>query len=163
MPYDPQMSLVLALAVDQAYQKYTNPNHQIQLGNYVVKAEIFVYEGIPPVEKKTFFGFAASGSFGAGYPVNNIVAGAPRFTGEAIRTVLATGKGRMPAMPHLATADVDALVALLDPRWIEVEADWNPRGNVHTVITARHQQPGWRRDSAITSQSFCELRCFRAA
>ena len=74
MPYDPQMSLILALAVDQAYQKYTNPNHQIQLGNYVVKAEIFVYEGIPPVEKKTFFGFAASGSFGAGYPVNNIVA-----------------------------------------------------------------------------------------
>jgi 7-cyano-7-deazaguanine reductase len=48
-----------------------------------------------------------------------------------------------------ATNEVlDALVALLDPRWIEVEADWNPRGNVHTVITARHRQPGWRLDSA---------------
>ena len=33
---------------------------------------------------------------------------------------------------------LDDLVALLAPRWMEVRADWNPRGNVHTVITARH-------------------------
>jgi hypothetical protein len=70
MPYDPKMSVVLALAVDQAYKKYKDPNHKIQLGNYVVKAEIFVYE----LGSKVFFGFAASGSFAAGYPVNNMVA-----------------------------------------------------------------------------------------
>ena len=46
-------------------------------------------------------------------PVNNIVAGAPRFDAAAIRTVLATGKGRMTSFPHLTTADVDNLVALL--------------------------------------------------
>jgi len=44
---------------------------------------------------------------------NNVVAGAPRFDGAAIRTVLATGKGRMQSFPHLATADVDTLVTFL--------------------------------------------------
>ena len=34
-------------------------------------------------------------------PANNIAAGAPRFDAAAIRAVLATGKGRMPAFPHL--------------------------------------------------------------
>ena len=42
-------------------------------------------------------------------PVNNIVAGAPRYTGEAVRTVIATGKGRMPALPH-STTEVDNVV-----------------------------------------------------
>jgi quinoprotein glucose dehydrogenase len=46
-------------------------------------------------------------------PVNNIVAGAPRFTGEAIRTVIATGKGRMPALPHLTATDIDSIVSFL--------------------------------------------------
>ena len=46
-------------------------------------------------------------------PVNNIVAGAPRHTAEAIRTVIGAGKGRMPAFPHLTTADVDMLVTYL--------------------------------------------------
>jgi quinoprotein glucose dehydrogenase len=43
-------------------------------------------------------------------PVNNIVAGAPRFTVEAVRTVIATGKGRMPALPHLTATEVDNVV-----------------------------------------------------
>ncbi len=46
-------------------------------------------------------------------PANGIAAGAPRFDAAAIRTVIAGGKGRMPSFPHLAPADVDALVALL--------------------------------------------------
>jgi len=46
-------------------------------------------------------------------PVNNIVAGAPRFTADAIRTVIATGKGRMPAMPHLTATDIDNVVGFL--------------------------------------------------
>jgi quinoprotein glucose dehydrogenase len=51
--------------------------------------------------------------YAAADPANNIGAGAPRFGADAIRGAIATGKGRMPSFPHLATADVDALVALL--------------------------------------------------
>jgi quinoprotein glucose dehydrogenase len=46
-------------------------------------------------------------------PANSIAAGAPRFDAAAIRTVLATGKGRMASFPHLAAADVDALGTFL--------------------------------------------------
>lgn len=38
---------------------------------------------------------------------------------------------------------LDDLVALLDPRWIEVIGDFNVRGNIHTAITARHGRPGY--------------------
>jgi quinoprotein glucose dehydrogenase len=46
-------------------------------------------------------------------PANNIEAGAPRFSAEAIRAVLQNGKGRMQAFPHLTMADVENLVTLL--------------------------------------------------
>jgi quinoprotein glucose dehydrogenase len=46
-------------------------------------------------------------------PANAVAAGAPRFEAAAIRAVLSAGKGRMPSFPHLAVADVDALVAFL--------------------------------------------------
>ena len=46
-------------------------------------------------------------------PANAIAAGAPRFDAAAIRAVLSAGKGRMPAFPHLAAADVDAVVTFL--------------------------------------------------
>jgi 7-cyano-7-deazaguanine reductase len=29
-------------------------------------------------------------------------------------------------------------VAAATPNWMELVADFNPRGNVHTVITVRH-------------------------
>lgn len=36
------------------------------------------------------------------------------------------------------------LVELLNPGWIEVIGDFNVRGNIHTVITARHaREPGY--------------------
>jgi 7-cyano-7-deazaguanine reductase len=38
---------------------------------------------------------------------------------------------------------LDDLVALLDPRYLEVVGDFNVRGNIKTVITARHMQPGF--------------------
>ena len=38
---------------------------------------------------------------------------------------------------------LDDLVALLDPRYLEVVGDFNVRGNIKTVITARHVQPGF--------------------
>jgi len=38
---------------------------------------------------------------------------------------------------------LDDLVTLLDPRSIEVVGDFNVRGNIKTVVTARHTQPGY--------------------
>ncbi len=35
---------------------------------------------------------------------------------------------------------LDDLVKLLDPKQITVEADFNVRGNIHTVVTASHKQ-----------------------
>jgi quinoprotein glucose dehydrogenase len=46
-------------------------------------------------------------------PANNIPAGAPRFDAAAIRAVLAAGKGRMPAFPHLNDAEREALLTFL--------------------------------------------------
>lgn len=34
---------------------------------------------------------------------------------------------------------LDDLVKLLDPKFIEVVADFNVRGNIHTLVTARHE------------------------
>jgi quinoprotein glucose dehydrogenase len=42
-----------------------------------------------------------------------IANGAPRFDAAAIRTVIASGKGRMPAQPHLTTVEVDNVVTFL--------------------------------------------------
>lgn len=39
---------------------------------------------------------------------------------------------------------LDDLVKLLKPRWIEVIGDFNPRGNVKTVVTARYAKRGFR-------------------
>ena len=73
-------------------------------------------------------------------PANNITAGAPRFDAAAIRTVLATGKGRMASFPHLAAADVDALVTFLTAA--EVEAGVGGRG-------ARRRSSGIRRAAGV--------------
>jgi quinoprotein glucose dehydrogenase len=46
-------------------------------------------------------------------PARDILAGAPRFDAAAIRAVVTSGKGRMPAFPHLITTDLDNLVTFL--------------------------------------------------
>jgi len=38
---------------------------------------------------------------------------------------------------------LDDLVALLEPRWLEVVGDFNVRGNIHPVITTRHGAEGY--------------------
>lgn len=38
---------------------------------------------------------------------------------------------------------LDDLVALLQPRFMEVVGDFNVRGNIKTVVTARHVTPGF--------------------
>ncbi|MCB9026040.1 MAG: NADPH-dependent 7-cyano-7-deazaguanine reductase QueF [Bdellovibrionaceae bacterium] len=45
---------------------------------------------------------------------------------------------------------LDDLVELLDPLEMEVKADFNVRGNIHTVVTAKHKK---RARSKITSGS----------
>lgn len=46
-------------------------------------------------------------------PANNIVAGTFRFNADTVRTTVSTGKGRMPAFPHVTGADLENLVAYL--------------------------------------------------
>jgi 7-cyano-7-deazaguanine reductase len=48
---------------------------------------------------------------------------------------------------------LDDLVSLLDPRYIEVIGDFNVRGNIKTVITARHLQPGFSANGIGTGGS----------
>ena len=43
------------------------------------------------------------------------------------------------------------LVTLLEPRWLAVTADFQPRGNVHTVISVWHAQSGWRPSADIAA------------
>src|ERR1700716_2051241 len=43
---------------------------------------------------------------------------------------------------------LDDLVTLLDPRFVEVAGDFNVRGNIKTVVTARHTQPGYSPNGA---------------
>ena len=44
---------------------------------------------------------------------------------------------------------LDDLVAAIAPRWIEVVGDFGVRGNIKTVVTARHIQGGYRPDGAV--------------
>lgn len=38
---------------------------------------------------------------------------------------------------------LDSLVKLLNPRWIEVKAEFTPRGNVKTTVTVHHKKKGY--------------------
>ena len=40
---------------------------------------------------------------------------------------------------------LDDLVAVLNPRYIRLTADFNVRGGIYTTITAEHQSPDWQR------------------
>jgi quinoprotein glucose dehydrogenase len=49
----------------------------------------------------------------AASPANNIVAGAFRFDADTVRAVVSTGKGRMPAFPHITGMDLESLTMYL--------------------------------------------------
>jgi 7-cyano-7-deazaguanine reductase len=49
---------------------------------------------------------------------------------------------------------LDDLVALLRPRYMEVVGDFNVRGNIKTVVTARHRSPGFSGQDSRHPQSF---------
>jgi 7-cyano-7-deazaguanine reductase len=48
-------------------------------------------------------------------------------------------------MFHEAAANriLDDLVAALAPRWMEVEADFNVRGGIHTLVTVEYKAPDY--------------------
>lgn len=48
---------------------------------------------------------------------------------------------------------LDDLVALLDPRFIEVVGDFNVRGNIKTVVTVRHVKEGFSRNGVDPRKS----------
>ncbi len=52
------------------------------------------------------------------------------------------------AISHEEAANniLDDLIAAAEPLWMELEADFNPRGNVHTIIKVAH---GNKQDSSI--------------
>jgi 7-cyano-7-deazaguanine reductase len=43
---------------------------------------------------------------------------------------------------HAANRILEDLVAATDPRWMELELDYNIRGGVHTTVTARWPRAG---------------------
>lgn len=47
---------------------------------------------------------------------------------------------------------LDDLVELLDPWWIEVEGDFNVRGNIHTLIRSQHEKEGSSQLTGARSQ-----------
>jgi 7-cyano-7-deazaguanine reductase len=55
------------------------------------------------------------------------------------------GSYRDVAISHEAVTNrvLTDLAALLEPNWLHVQADFNRRGNVHTVIDAWHRADGW--------------------
>jgi 7-cyano-7-deazaguanine reductase len=44
---------------------------------------------------------------------------------------------------------LDDFIAEIDPKWVEVVGDFNVRGNIKTVITARHQKAGYVRPASL--------------
>ncbi len=43
---------------------------------------------------------------------------------------------------------LDELVGVLKPRWMKIVTQWNPRGGLHSVITAESRKPARRQVSS---------------
>ncbi|HIK37210.1 MAG TPA: NADPH-dependent 7-cyano-7-deazaguanine reductase QueF [Geminocystis sp. M7585_C2015_104] len=39
---------------------------------------------------------------------------------------------------------LDAFVAVAEPLYVTIKGDFNPRGNVHTVVTVKYTKPGFK-------------------
>lgn len=48
---------------------------------------------------------------------------------------------------------LDDLVALLEPRYLQVIGDFNVRGNIKTLVTARHVKPGFSPNGLVQTPS----------
>jgi|GEM_PF-3520084 len=72
--YDPQMAWILAIAVNGAYYKYSNPDWTIKIGNYNIDHGNYIYAFEAGEGGSQFFGFTAWGSYTGQPPFHNIVA-----------------------------------------------------------------------------------------
>ena len=57
---------------------------------------------------------------------------------KAIKLYLNSFREKKISHEAVANKIIDDLVEASDPKWMQIEADFNPRGNVHTVIKVCH-------------------------
>ncbi|MEB3333001.1 MAG: preQ(1) synthase [Synechococcaceae cyanobacterium] len=57
---------------------------------------------------------------------------------KAIKLYVNSYRDRMISHEEVANRILDDLVEACDPLWMQLEADFNPRGNVHTVVRVSH-------------------------
>ena len=57
---------------------------------------------------------------------------------KAIKLYLNSYREKKISHEEVANKIIDDLVSVSDPKWMQLEADFNPRGNVHTVIKVCH-------------------------
>ncbi len=57
---------------------------------------------------------------------------------KAIKLYLNSYREKKISHEEVSNNIVDDLLEASDPKWIQLEADFNPRGNVHTVIRVCH-------------------------
>ena len=57
---------------------------------------------------------------------------------KAIKLYLNNFREKKISHEEVANKIIDDLVEAAEPKWIQLEADFNPRGNVHTIIRVCH-------------------------
>lgn len=57
---------------------------------------------------------------------------------KAIKLYVNSYRDRSISHEEVTNRILDDLVAATDPQWMQLEADFHPRGNVHTVVRASH-------------------------
>ena len=57
---------------------------------------------------------------------------------KAIKLYLNNFREKKITHEEVANKIIDELVEASDPKWMQLEADFNPRGNVHTIIRVCH-------------------------
>ena len=57
---------------------------------------------------------------------------------KAIKLYLNSFREEKISHEEVANKIIDDLVLASDPKWMQLEADFNPRGNVHTIIRTCH-------------------------
>lgn len=57
---------------------------------------------------------------------------------KALKLYVNSYRDRSISHEEVANRILDALVAACEPCWMELQADFNPRGNVHTVVRVSH-------------------------
>ena len=57
---------------------------------------------------------------------------------KAIKLYLNSFRDKKISHEEVANQIIDDFVKVSDPKWMQLEADFNPRGNVHTIIKVCH-------------------------